>query len=203
MYSGRYENGRRVDRLTLADSVALICAQFGVFQPADFMPIPCSDPNCFGMAVALRTATGLIPVSRYFPKYASWSSSGNRDLIEKFTDTIDGPEAISAALRWVASSDGLSGLDDAVVEHLLDALIEWQANPDSQTIWDSLLVVSIKPFMDAWTYDQDRVDQCCVHILDADGHPVSFCEFNAINRPRMSIEAGIAKLDVLPIEVIG
>jgi len=25
-----------------------------------------------------------------------------------------------------------------------------------------------------------------VHILDADGHPVSFCEFNAINRPRMT-----------------
>jgi uncharacterized radical SAM superfamily Fe-S cluster-containing enzyme len=40
--------------------------------------------------------------------------------------------------------------------------------------------------MDAWNYDQDRVDQCCVHILDKEGHPVSFCEFNAITRPRMT-----------------
>ena len=40
--------------------------------------------------------------------------------------------------------------------------------------------------MDAWTYDQDRIDRCCVHILDRNGNPVSFCEFNAINRPRMA-----------------
>jgi len=40
--------------------------------------------------------------------------------------------------------------------------------------------------MDAWTYDQDRIDQCCVHVLDKDGNPVSFCEFNAITRPRMA-----------------
>ncbi len=49
-----------------------------------------------------------------------------------------------------------------------------------------MLTISIKPFMDAWTYDQDRVDQCCVHILDKEGNPVSFCEFNAIRRPRMA-----------------
>ena len=66
MYSGRYDNPRRADRLTLADTVALICEQFGVFSPEDFQPIPCSDPNCYGVAVAMRSADGLIPVSRYF-----------------------------------------------------------------------------------------------------------------------------------------
>jgi uncharacterized radical SAM superfamily Fe-S cluster-containing enzyme len=55
MYSGRYDNPRRQDRITLADTVALICDQFGVFSPGDFMPIPCSDPNCFGMAVEYRS----------------------------------------------------------------------------------------------------------------------------------------------------
>ena len=38
--------------------------------------------------------------------------------------------------------------------------------------------------MDAHTYDQDRIDGCCVHILDDQGNPVSFCEFNAVYRPR-------------------
>ena len=50
MYSGRYDNPRRPDRITLADTVSLVCDQFGVFSPRDFVPIPCSDPNCFGMA---------------------------------------------------------------------------------------------------------------------------------------------------------
>ncbi len=188
MYSGRYENPHRQDRVTLAETVELICHQFGVFTPADFGPIPCSDPNCFGMAVAFRTAGGLVPVSRYFPAYESWDSGETRSLIERFTDTINGPEAFSEALKW-ATSGGQAGevlqdLDDAEVDALLDAVLEAQSSGDA--LWNRLLTISIKPFMDAWTYDQDRVDQCCVHILDPNGEPVSFCEFNAINRPRMT-----------------
>ena len=188
MYSGRYDNPRRRDRITLADTVDLICDQFSVFSAQDFVPIPCSDPNCFRMAVAFRTGSGLLPVSRYFPRYESWGSDESRELIDAFTDTINGPEAISEAIRWITSDGQIEGvlkdLDDAGVDRLLDALIATQSGGDS--LWDNLLTISIKPFMDAWTYDQDRVDQCCVHILDKDGNPVSFCEFNAINRPRLA-----------------
>jgi uncharacterized radical SAM superfamily Fe-S cluster-containing enzyme len=188
MYSGRYNNLRRQDRLTLADTVTLVCDQFGVFSPEDFVPIPCSDPNCFSMAVAIRTGNGLLPVSRYFPRYESWDSDETRDLIDRFSDTINGPQAISEAIRWASSGERLQpllqGLDSPDVDRLLDALIEHQSGAGD--IWDKLLIISIKPFMDAWTYDQDRVDQCCTHVLDKDGNPVSFCEFNAITRPRMA-----------------
>ena len=206
MYSGRYDNPRRQDRITLADAVAMICDQFGVFCPQDFVPIPCSDPNCFGMAVAFRTRHGLLPVSRYFPRHESWDSDEARVLIEAFSDTINGPQGISEAIRW-ATSEGrletvMQDLDDAGVDALLDALIEIQTGTDD--LWDKLLTISIKPFMDAWTYDQDRIDQCCVHILDGNGNPVSFCEFNAINRPRLNHSnvtgspAGITGIQLIP-----
>jgi uncharacterized radical SAM superfamily Fe-S cluster-containing enzyme len=188
MYSGRYQQPRRRDRITLADTVAMICDQFGIFTPQDFVPIPCSDPNCFGMAVALRAGSGLIPVSRYFPRYEDWNSIEARQLIEDFSDTINGPQAISEAIRWITSDQRigeiLQDLDDDEVDGLIDALIEAQSAGGN--FWDQLLTISIKPFMDAWTYDQDRIDQCCVHILDPDGNPVSFCEFNAIRRPGLS-----------------
>ena len=188
MYSGRYDNPQRQDRLTLADTVTLICDQFGVFSPEDFVPIPCSDPNCFGMAVAIRTDNGLLPVSRYFPRYESWDSDEARELIDRLSNTIDGPQAISEAIRWASTGERvqplLQDLDNADVDCLLDALIEHQTG--AVDIWDKLLTISIKPFMDAWTYDQDRIDRCCVHVLDQDGKPVSFCEFNAITRPRLA-----------------
>ncbi len=188
MYSGRYDNPRHRDRITLADTVDLICDQFSVFSAQDFVPIPCSDPNCFGLAVAVRTGNGLLPVSRYFPRYESWGSDESRQLIDAFTDTINGPQAISEAIHWITSDGQIEGvlqdLDDDGVDRLLEVLIELQSGDGN--LWDSLLTISIKPFMDAWTYDQDRVDQCCVHILDKNGNPVSFCEFNAINRPRMA-----------------
>ena len=188
MYSGRYDNPRLQKRLTLADTVELICEQYGAFTADDFMPIPCSDPNCFGMAVAFRTANGLIPISRYFPRYEDWGGDEARNLIDTFTDTINGPDAIAEAIRWATDNghfnEALKGLDDTQVNELLDALVDSQSG--KKNIWDSLLTISIKPFMDAWTYDQDRIDQCCVHILDKQGNPVSFCEFNAINRPQMT-----------------
>ncbi|HET6566030.1 MAG TPA: radical SAM protein, partial [Xanthomonadales bacterium] len=199
MYSGRYDNPRRDDRITLADTVNLVCDQFGVFQPEDFMPIPCSDPNCFGMATAVRTRRGLQPLSRFLPRYEDWGNEAARGLIDTFSNTINGPAAMDAAVQWVATGAGsatLAQLDDAEVDQLLDALLEAQQHPDG--IWSQLLTISIKPFMDAWSYDQDRIDACCVHILDREGKPVSFCEYNALTRPTQLQVASKAKL---PLEL--
>ena len=189
MYSGRYDNPRRQDRITLADTVNMIVDQFGVFSADDFMPIPCSDPNCFGMAVALRTPRGLLPVSRLFPRYESWDEDDARDLINEFTNTINGPQAISEAVRWATGDSRLGQVLESLSEQEIDALLDLLLDVQSSggELWDQVLTISIKPFMDAWTYDQDRIDQCCVHILDREGNPVSFCEYNAINRPRMNL----------------
>jgi hypothetical protein len=42
--------------------------------------------------------------------------------------------------------------------------------------------IVIKPFMDAYTYDQQRVDECCIHIIRPGGKAVSFCKFNILER---------------------
>ncbi len=42
--------------------------------------------------------------------------------------------------------------------------------------------IVIKPFMDAYSYDQDRIDECCVHVIDQGGRAVSFCQFNTLER---------------------
>ena len=35
----------------------------------------------------------------------------------------------------------------------------------------------VKPFMDAWTWDQDRIDRCCTHVIRPDGKLDSFCRY--------------------------
>lgn len=42
--------------------------------------------------------------------------------------------------------------------------------------------VVVKPFMDAWTFDWDRVDECCTHVLTREGEAVSFCKYNVLMR---------------------
>ena len=46
-----------------------------------------------------------------------------------------------------------------------------------------IFTIAIKPFMDRHSYDQDRVANCCHHLMDTKGTPVSFCEYNALTRP--------------------
>ncbi len=43
--------------------------------------------------------------------------------------------------------------------------------------------IAIKPFMDRFDYDQDRVANCCHHMTTTGGELVSFCEYNALDRP--------------------
>jgi uncharacterized radical SAM superfamily Fe-S cluster-containing enzyme/prolipoprotein diacylglyceryltransferase len=42
--------------------------------------------------------------------------------------------------------------------------------------------IVIKPFMDAYTFDQDRADECCVHVIRPGGKAMSFCRFNVLER---------------------
>lgn len=183
IYSGRYINPRRINRLTAADTIALIAEQSGVFKKEDFTPIPCGDPNCFRMALALRTNDGLIPVSRYFPKYDQWKDAATAAKLAPITDTFDSPEALSHALAMSAESDALANLNDDEIDTLLDAIAAVQEQK-KEADWQGLFAIGIKPFMDAYTYDQDRIDTCCTHIAAKDGTPISFCQYNAINRPQ-------------------
>lgn len=186
MYSGRYDNPRRIDRLTLADVVRRIVDQSGgLFSEDDFTPIPCSDPNCFSTAVAARGPRGLVPVSRYLPQYAEWSSDEARAAVAAVSDTFDQPAAIVAMLKWACSSAALASLDESTVDTLWELVAALPA--ENSHSWDGLFAIGIKPFMDAYTYDQDRIDKCCVHVVARDGTPISFCEYNALHRPQSNL----------------
>ena len=107
MYSGRYDNPELDDRLTLADVAKLISEQTkGVFCEDDFSPIPCSDPNCFSMAAAVRTREGLVPVSRYLPNYSQWAEEGISQLIATVSDTFDSAGSLGDLLQKVMSFIG-------------------------------------------------------------------------------------------------
>ena len=183
MYSGRYVNPRRIDRITASDTIGLIAEQSGIFSRDDFTPIPCGDPNCFRMALALRSEDGLIPVSRYFPPYEKWANPEISDGISAVTDTFDDPDALQRALAMASESEALAQLPEDELDRLID-LMSGNGEKDESEGWGRLFAIGIKPFMDAYTYDQDRIDTCCTHITARDGTPVSFCQYNALNRPQ-------------------
>ncbi len=84
--------------------------------------------------------------------------------------------------RMIDYEDHLERLSDRIAFNLDDAR-QCSGSGNGRRAEDFFRVV-IKPFMDAYTYDRDRIDECCVHVIRPGGKAVSFCQFNTLQRGR-------------------
>jgi uncharacterized radical SAM superfamily Fe-S cluster-containing enzyme len=91
-----------------------------------------------------------------------------------------GRDGVVPLTRIVRYEDHLPQLSDRMNFNLADATqcCGVRGRPE-----DYFRIV-IKPFMDAYTYDQDRVDECCVHVIRPGGLGMSFCRYNVRERGR-------------------
>lgn len=163
-YSGRYDlEPDPRERLTLSDVVKAVTRQTlsrARAREADFVPIPCSHPNCGWITLFLRRFGLVANIVRY----------------------VDLPKIIdNVAYRTLLSTDDLrsavgsgGGALRRAIGRIGKRLVRSQ----------DVFTVAIKPFMDRHSYDQDRIDNCCHHLLDTKGMPRSFCEYNAILRQK-------------------
>ena len=157
-YSGRYDlPPDATERLTLSDVIKAISAQASArVSERDFVPIPCSHPNCGWITLFLRRFGLVHNVVKYID-------------LPKIVDRVSYRTLLSTnELRSaVSEQDGFS-LKRAIAS-LGKRLIRSE----------DMFTVGVKPFMDRYTYDQDRIANCCHHLMDTKGQATSFCEYNA------------------------
>ncbi|MCA9286423.1 MAG: radical SAM protein [Phycisphaerales bacterium] len=147
--SGRVPEREAVP-IGVADVVAGLVAQApGLVAAADFTPLPCGDPNCHTIGYLLRTDDGPVGLSRLVDVAAF------QDFL---ADRLD--YRIEDLLRCGCETEPLGELIKSL-----------ELGPDRP------YRIFIKPFMDAWTFDQDRIDRCCTHVIRPDGQLDSFCRY--------------------------
>jgi len=166
-YSGRYEMAPDpMHRLTLSDMVKAVVGQVKRrTREQDFVPIPCSHPNCGWITLYVRRFGMTLNIVKHVDLPAVMGRVANRTLL----DTGELREVVGT------KSGGLVGRIAAGIGRKLIRSTD-------------VFGVAIKPFMDRFNYDQDRISACCHHLLDTQGRPVSFCEYNALIRPSDSWE---------------
>lgn len=136
--------------ITVADVVdAVVCQSAGIVADADFTPLPCGDPNCHTIGYLLRTRDGPVGLSRLvnLPEVQGFLQNRIDYRVEDLTQC---------------------GCESEPLGKIIRAL---EISPDQP------FRMFIKPFMDAWTYDQDRIDRCCTHVIRPDGRLDSFCRY--------------------------
>lgn len=63
-------------------------------------------------------------------------------------------------------------------------------------------MISIRDFMDPWTFNVKNVMKCCVEFLVPDGRMIPFCSYNSVGY-REQVTAGLMKSkQAEPIKVI-
>lgn len=153
--SGRVHwlNPAGVRRLNVGDVVnGLIRQSAGLLSERDFTPLPCGDPNCHTIGYVLRRDGRYEPVSRHI-------------------DFAQVQGFLKDRVNFDIEDLHRCGCEIEPLGRILKSL---EIGPDN------VFRIFIKPFMDAWTYDQDRIDRCCVHVVGPDGKLDSFCRYYAL-----------------------
>ena len=182
-FSGRYQlQIDPMNRSTLSDAVNGVVAGLPkTVRKSDFLPIPCSHPNCGWTTLFARRFGLLFNIARFVDVDAVMDEVAYKTMLDK------------RAMREIVgtrANNWWTGLLARVGRRLIRPR--------------DVFGIAIKPFMDRFSYDQDRVSACCHHMLDTRGRLVSFCEYNARLReadswsrlPRMARATG-----ELPVQV--
>jgi uncharacterized radical SAM superfamily Fe-S cluster-containing enzyme len=139
-------------RLNTADIILAAVEQAGGrLRYEDFTPLPCGDPNCATIGYLLKVDGGTRSISEFidFAEVQGFLRDKIRYRLEDLLQCGCESEPLGALLKQFE-------LDETHTFRLF-----------------------IKPFMDAWTWDQDRIDRCCTHVIRPDGQLDSFCRYYA------------------------
>ena len=138
-------------RLNTADIILSAVEQAGGrLRYEDFTPLPCGDPNCATIGYLLKTG------------------DGRTRSISEFIDFAQVQGFLRDKIRYRLEDLLQCGCESEPLGELLK-----QFELDETHTFR----LFIKPFMDAWTWDQDRIDRCCTHVIRPDGQLDSFCRY--------------------------
>lgn len=186
-YSGRSALPEDLERrITFPDVIdGIVNDTRNNFEKDDFFPLPCAHPNCHWIALAVRNAESVTPLTRYV------SSSENLDLLangisftrEKTQDLVH-----QLMARVACGESGCCTPADMASLPVVDtdgvgAVVDFLERATQQTAGArDMLRITITSFLDAYNFDVRRVMKCCTHHILPSGHIVPFCAYNVLYR---------------------
>ena len=148
--SGRNEATNAKQRLNTADILMAAVEQSQEqLRFEDFTPLPCGDPNCATIGYLIRRDDQVWHVS-------------------DFLDFTKLQGFLQDKIHYTLADLAKCGCENEPLGELLKTMEQTRS---------MAFRLMVKPFMDAWTWDEDRIDRCCTHVIRPDGKLDSFCRY--------------------------
>jgi uncharacterized radical SAM superfamily Fe-S cluster-containing enzyme len=212
--SGRANAFDPLDRATTTGTIRRMGEQTGGRVTADdFIALPCSHPDCATLTYLVRRDDG---------QYRSVVSMIGRDRLKQhmavYGNRLAPDDALWEALTGLLSETALISRPE-LIDHLLDicevcdlgvsgfvkTLGRWLVQRDAvpvEAIAKRVKRISVKTFMDTWTMNVERLQQCCVHVASTgEDEPVRipFCARQAFAALRKRTSEGMVAARDLPV----
>jgi hypothetical protein len=183
-----------LERVTAPDILKALEHQLdGVFRLSDFVAIPCCAPTCGMTTYALLLDGQVLPVPRMLPVESYLDSTQNRTmpaLDQSLLRLLEGLWSAGAK----AGSESLAGsLFQALAQDCAPSEGDWGLQRCASCrvglplsahkpldLARHVFMISVRDFMDPWTFDVRDIHKCCIAELLPDGRQVPFCAYNSL-----------------------
>ena len=191
-HTGRHLSFDPTNRVTIPEVIERIQEQTGgLFVKSDFVPVPCCHPGCQSITYAYVEEGQVTPLPRVL---------NVDDYLDYITNRAwpDASEEVKHALESLWSSSAVPG-SEAVATQFTCASCNIDLAISSADLAKRIFAVSVKDFMDAYTFDVKKLMKCCVGIIAPDGRMIPFCAYNNVGyreeiREAMRLERARARL---------
>ena len=169
-HTGRHGGFDPLDRVTIPDVVGRIQDQTeGLFVKSDFVPVPCCNPGCQSITYAYVEDGQVTPLP--------WVLNVDEHL-DYITNRAwpDPSEEVRHALEALWSSSAVPGTESLAAQFTC-AACNVDLTISNRDMAKRIFAITVKDFVDAYTFDVKKVAKCCVEIITPDGRLVPFCAY--------------------------
>jgi len=178
-----------MDRITIPGAIEnLVHQSDGIFKNADFIPLPCPNPECVALTYLLDLGDSkFVPFPRFLDMKKHLQLLRGSATIEPSPET---EEALHGIINDLGSTAGEIPDSERIIKALRRAVLEMF--PKEKTDQRDLIRASerqaksvfLHHYMDRYNFDLSRVVKCCHHYPRADGRIMPICTFNLFHRKK-------------------
>jgi uncharacterized radical SAM superfamily Fe-S cluster-containing enzyme len=175
-HTGRHLPFNPMKRITIPDVLhGLVQQSDGLFQPEDFVPVPCCFPTCQVNTYLYVNEGEVVPLPRVLPvdQYLDYITNRALPAMPSLPD-------IQRALEGLWSASAVAGSAKTSEQFSCACGPALDLGQDLGHLKKHIFQIAIKDFMDAYTFSVKQVMKCCVGVLVPDGRLIPFCAYNAV-----------------------
>jgi uncharacterized radical SAM superfamily Fe-S cluster-containing enzyme len=201
----RHIPGDPLNRITIPDVVQAIDVQTSSrFTLKDFVPVPCCMPVCNFVTYALLQDDTVTPIPRILPVETYLDYIKNRSLPGLSDELLAVLERMWSSSAQVGSDRLTADLSTVLGDIPGPANLSSERCPSchaslplsehgTHDLSRHIFMLSIRDFMDPYTFQMKNAMKCCVNFLTTDGRMVPFCSYNSVG-----YREGLVQMPPLP-----